>query len=347
MAARTLTRYLLDVGSRDPSATYVHLLSAVSVSVKLTAAAVSRGRLILDEAGAAPPSDRSVNRGLRQLASRHLLSQTEEVEELAGISFSGRTTFHRASSEGRYLLVFEAMHGMHNLSENLPVGSVFSVLQRDPTTGACTAIDFLQPGTRQVCAGFALYGPRTMLVLTTGQGVDGFTLDRDVGNFVLTHPSMTIPPDATNFAVDATDAPYWPAPVKRYVEECVLGSTGPRGHDFRMRWNASALLGAYRVLTSGGLFLVPETDKPDGWLAPLLHTANPLAMLAEQAGGAATTGSGRVLEVVPHGLTATVPLFFGAAYEVALIEEYFSQHEHGYDREFTHPLFHTRTLFAD
>lgn len=345
MAARTLTQHLLDVsrtaGTRHD---YAPILSGVAVSVKLIAAMVSRGPLILDQA--LPPTASELTRGLRRLASRALVTQTEAIEQLAAISMVGKPAIIPVSAGGRYLLLFEALHGMTNLIDNLPVGSAFSILEL-PRPGAVTEADFLQPGTRQVCAGIAVYGPRTVLVLTTGDGVDGFTLDRDVGNFVLTHPRMTIPADAHVFSINATEAPHWPAPVKRYVEECVQGADGPRGNDFIMRWNASAMVGAFRVLNSGGLFLVPDTGRPTGWLAPLLHTAAPLAFLAEQAGGRAITGTQRVLDVTPTSLTQRVPFFFGATAEVDRLEDYFAEHEQGLDDEPSYPLFHNRSLFVD
>jgi fructose-1,6-bisphosphatase len=194
----------------------------------------------------------------------------------------------------------------------------------------------------------ALYGPSTVLVVTTGNGVDGFTLDRDVGNFVLTHPQLTIPPDAHSFAINPSEAPDWPAPIKRYVDECLQGRDGPRGRDFVVRWNASAVIGAFRILMSGGLFLVPDTGRRVGlWGVPLLHNAAPLALLTEQGGGAATTGTQRILDVVPTSLTHRVPIIFGGAAEVDRIGRYFVEHEKGYDSEPSYPLFHTRTLFVE
>lgn len=348
MAARTFTQYLLGVDESAARHGFAHILSAVAVSAKVIAANVSRGPLILDPSPhQRRPTSQDVNRGLRRLATRTLVAQTEGIEQLAAISIADNPRILTVSPTGRYLLLFEALHGMSNLTDNLPVGTAFSVLERDPEAGPPTATDFLQPGTRQVCAGIAIFGPRTVLVVTTGHGVDGFTLDRDVGNFILTHPKMTIPTDAHVFAINATEAPYWPAPVKRYVEECVQGVGGPRGHDFLMRWNASAVVGAFRVLNSGGLFLVPDTGRPTGWLAPLLHNAAPLAFLAEQAGGAATTGTQRVLDVTPTQLTARVPFFFGSTAEVDRLERYFAEHEQGLDQQVSYPLFHHRSLFVD
>ncbi len=350
MAARTLTQYLLDVNSETGEHDYAHILSAVAVSVKLIAAQVSRGPLILgaDLSGGSRDAT-SVNRGLRRRATGTLLDQAAGIEQLAAISIAGVPSIYPVSSgeRARYLLLVEALHGSLSLAENQTVGLAFSVLQRPAIDRRCAAADFLQPGSRQLCAGMALYGPSTVLVVTTGDGVDGFTLDRDVGNFVLTHPRLTIPADAHSFAINPSEAPHWPAPVKRYVDECLQGGEGPRGHDFVVRWNASAVIGAFRILMNGGLFLVPDTGRRSGlWGLPLLHNAAPLALITEQAGGAATTGTQRVLDVVPASLTQRVPMVLGAADEVARIERYFLDHAQGHDVEPSYPLFHNRTLFA-
>lgn len=343
---RTLTQYLLRVGAGASGPDLAQIMSAVSVSVKLTAASVSRGPLILDLDTGEVPTEMQLRSGLRRMAIKWLQSQTEGMEQLAGISVSGSSVIRQVSPTGRYLLLFDPMHGTGNLVDNLPVGSAFAIFKRD-VDGPCTAEDFMQLGTNMIAAGLAIYGPRTTLILSTGDGVDGFTLDRDVGNFVLTHPKMVIPVGRPVFAINAAEAPYWPSPVKRYVEECILGVDGPRGRDFVMRWNASALLGSYRVMNSGGLFLLPDTGKGDAWLAPLLHNAIPLAFLAEQAGGRATTGYQRVLEVLPDSLTSAVPLFFGCSSEVNLIQSYFTEYDQKDDFVFEHPLFNNRTLFTD
>lgn len=349
MAARTFTQHLLDLdGSDGRPAGYAHILSAIAVSAKRTAAMVSRGPLVLNESWASR-DPRLLTRQLRRLATRMLLEQASGVEQLAGISIAGIPTVIPVgdSPRARYLVLLEALHGSVNLSEDQTVGLAFSVLERPDTARPLTAEDFLQAGNRQVGAGLALYGPSTVLVVTTGKGVDGFTLDRDVGNFVLTHPQLAIPAGAHKFAINPSDAPHWPLPVKRYVDECVRGTEGPRGHDFVMRWNASAVIGAFRILINGGIFIVPDTGRRTArWGVPLLHNAAPLAFLMEQAGGAATTGMQRLLDVVPTALTERVPVMFGATEEVERIARYFDEHARGVDAESSYPLFGHRTLFV-
>lgn len=349
MPARTLTEYLLDVVDADPGHDFAHIISAVQASVKLTAVMISRGALILDEAHISSHTPSAVHRARRRLATRTLLTQTAGLEQLAAISVAGVSHIYPVSTgpRARYLLVMEALHGALTLSENQTVGLAFSIFERPSTTGECGIEDFLQPGDLQVCAGIALYGPSTLLLLTTGRGVDGFTFDRELGSFVLSHPQLRIPDRSPVFAIDPSQAPLWTPPVQRYVSECIKGVDGPRGRDFTTRWSASAVVGAFRVLLNGGLFLAPRVDRRNVlWGLPLLHNSAPISMLIEQAGGAASTGCGRVLEVTPETLTDRVQTFFGNREEVRRIEDYFDEHAKGYDTEPCYPLFHQRTLFT-
>lgn len=348
MPAPTLTRYLLGVGRAPDQQDHVRILSAVATAMKITAATVSRGPLIVQTARGTPaPTASEYKRALRHRATDVLLAQVSDLPELAAVSVAGRPHINQVSAGGRYLLLIDAMHGLGNLDDNLSVGSTFSLLQVEPRAEDITVADFCQPGTQQVCAGMALFGPRTLLVMTTGDGVQGFTLDREVGNFVLTHPDMMIPADAHVLTINSSEAKHWPAPVRRFVDECLLGAAGPRGHQYVMRWNASAVVGLFRMLNSGGIFLVPALEDASSWLAPLLYTAAPMAFLAEQAGGLATTGTARLLEQLPTGLDARVPMYLGERAEMQRLVGFIDDHERGLDAEVIYPLFHHRSLFIE
>jgi len=187
-----------------------------------------------------------------------------------------------------------------------------------------TEADFLQPGSTQVVAGYAVYGPQTMLVLTIGRGVVGFTLDREMGSWVLTHENMTIPEDTKEFAINMSNMRHWAPPVKRYIDECLAGKTGPRGKDFNMRWIASMVADVHRLMTRGGIFMYPwdsrEPNKP-GKLR-LMYEANPMSMLVEQAGGAATNGRQRILDIQPQTLHERVSVVLGSKHEVERVTAY-------------------------
>jgi fructose-1,6-bisphosphatase I/sedoheptulose-1,7-bisphosphatase len=247
---------------------------------------------------------------------------------------------------GKYLLVFDPLDGSSNIDVNMTVGSIFSVL-RGPDTGAdVTEADFLQPGAKQVAAGYALYGPTTMLVLTVGDGVNGFTLDPNLGEFMLTHPHIQVPADTQEFAINASNSRFWESPVKRYVDECLAGKTGPRGKDFNMRWIASMVAEAHRILMRGGVFMYPRDTKDPakpGRLR-LLYEANPIGMIIEQAGGRASTGEKPMLEVQPTALHQRIGLVFGSKNEVERIERY---HTEPGRHEMINPLFTERSLFRD
>jgi fructose-1,6-bisphosphatase len=227
------------------------------------------------------------------------------------------------------------------------VGTIFSVLRAPEGVTDPTPEDFLQPGTQQVCAGYALYGPAAMIVLTLGTGVHGFTLEPEIGAYILTHPNLAIAADTQEFAVNASNQRFWEPPVKRYVEECIAGKTGVRGKDFNMRWIASMVAEVHRILMRGGLFMYPKDTKDPGkpGRLRLLYEANPMAMLIEQAGGAASTGRGRILEVTPASLHQRVPVILGSKNEVARLERYHAEFDRG-DVAFSSPLFNERSLFG-
>ena len=249
-------------------------------------------------------------------------------------------------ARGPYLLVFDPLDGSSNTDVNVSVGTIFSVLRHGLSTAPTTA-DYLQPGSSQVAAGYAIYGPATMLVLTVGKGTHGFTLDREIGNFILTHPNLAIPEDTSEFAINTSNARFWEPPVHRYVTECQAGKAGERGRDFNMRWIASMVAEVHRILMRGGVFMYPKDTKDaskPGRLR-LMYEANPISMLIEQAGGAASTGRRRLMDLAPEQLHQRVPVILGSKNEVLRIERYHIEHEAGHDKPFVSPLFNERSLF--
>jgi fructose-1,6-bisphosphatase I/sedoheptulose-1,7-bisphosphatase/fructose-1,6-bisphosphatase I len=249
---------------------------------------------------------------------------------------------------GRYLLAFDPLDGSSNIDVNVTVGSIFSVLRCAEGVSEPAAQDFLQPGIEQVCAGYAIYGPTTMLVLTLGHGVHGFTLDREIGEFILSHPDLRIPAATSEFAINASNERFWEPPVKRYISECLAGKGGSRGKDFNMRWIASFVAEVHRILMRGGLFMYPKDSKDPAKAGRLrlLYEANPMAWLVEQAGGAASTGRERILELRPQGLHQRAPVILGSKEEVERIARYHAEYDKGVDQPFTSPLFNTRSLFV-
>ncbi|HEX4365945.1 MAG TPA: class 1 fructose-bisphosphatase, partial [Rhodopila sp.] len=237
--------------------------------------------------------------------------------------------------------------GSSNIDVNVPVGTIFSVLRAPEGMERPTEADFLQPGTEQVAAGYAIYGPVAMIVLTLGAGVHGFTLDREIGAFALTHPAMSIPPAAQEFAVNVSNERFWAPPVRRYVDECIEGVTGPRGKEFNMRWIASMVAEVHRILLRGGLFMYPASSKDPAQPARLrlLYEANPMAMLVEQAGGRASTGLERLLDVIPTGIHQRIPVILGSRDEVDRLDRYHAEYARGEESVFKAPLFNARSLF--
>jgi fructose-1,6-bisphosphatase I len=227
---------------------------------------------------------------------------------------------------GEYLLLFDPLDGSSNIDVNISVGTIFSVL-RCPKAGDgsyCepTEAAFMQPGRSQVAAGFAVYGPTTVLVLTVGDGAHGFTLDRETYTFVLTHPDIRIPEDTAEFAINVSNMRRWEPPVKRYIDECLAGKDGPRGKDFNMRWVASMVGDVFRVLSRGGIFMYPRDAKNRDGRLRLMYEAFPMAFIVEQAGGAATDGKTRILDLEPQKLHQRVAVVLGSKNEVERVASY-------------------------
>ncbi len=224
---------------------------------------------------------------------------------------------------GQYLICVDPLDGSSNVNVNISVGTIFSIL-KSPNNHPELA-DFLQPGTAQLCAGYAMYGTSTMFVLTTGNGVNGFTLDVESNEFYLTHPKMQIAPDTQEFAINMSNYRFWQAPIQRYIDECLQGEEGDRKKDFNMRWVASMVAEVHRILLRGGVFMYPSDEKSKTGKLRLMYEANPMSFIVEQAGGSAITGSQRLLEVKPSGIHQRVPVMLGSKNEVNRIFDYFQK----------------------
>ncbi|CCD36599.1 Fructose-1,6-bisphosphatase, type I [Candidatus Paraburkholderia kirkii UZHbot1] len=225
--------------------------------------------------------------------------------------------------KGNYLLTFDPLDGSSNIDVNVSIGTIFSVL-RCPEGAEPSEQAFLQPGSQQVAAGYAVYGPQTVLVLTTGFGVNCFTLDRELGSWVLTQRDMKIPTETREYAINASNSRHWYEPVQRYIGELNAGKDGARKEDFNMRWIASMVADVHRILSRGGIFMYPadrrDPSKP-GKLR-LMYEANPMSFIVEQAGGAATNGEQRILDIVPTSLHQRVAVFLGSKNEVDRVTRY-------------------------
>ncbi|MSQ62463.1 MAG: class 1 fructose-bisphosphatase [Betaproteobacteria bacterium] len=222
---------------------------------------------------------------------------------------------------GEYLLLFDPLDGSSNIDVNISVGTIFSVLRCPPGVEPDEQV-FLQPGRSQVAAGFAVYGPTTQLVITVGDGAYGFTLDRETFTFVLTQEGIKIPQDTAEFAINASNMRRWEPPVKRYIDECLAGKDGPRGKEFNMRWVASMVADVYRVLSRGGIFMYPRDSKNKDGRLRLMYEANPMAFIVEQAGGSATDGKTRILDIRPKKLHQRIAVVLGSKNEVDRVTSY-------------------------
>ncbi len=348
----TLSKFIIDDLRRsgDPHPDLASLLNDIQTACKHIAVAVSRGALNPSPVPAAinPPGERQ--KPLAALANDIMIETLEWSGQLASMvskEMENPYEIPMIYPRGRYLLLFDPLDGSTNIDVNMPVGTLFSVLRCPAAVAQPRAEDFLQPGTAQVAAGFALYGPMTMMVITLGAGTHGFTLDPEIGAFTLTHPNMSIPRESREFAVDVSNERFWEPPVRRYVEECIEGAAGPRKVDFNMRWIASMVAEVHRILIRGGLFMYPRDtrDKSRAGRLRLMYEANPMAMIVEQAGGGASTGREPIMTIRPTGLHQRVGVILGSRDEVERLVAYHAQHDRGDETVFDTPLFNVRSLF--
>ena len=335
----SLTRFLIEeqrAGHVGPDLRL--LIEVVARACKRISIEVGKGALggVLGDAG--EPGVASINiqgeaqKKLDVIANDVLLEANAWGGHLAGLAseeMDHSMPIPDVYPRGNYLLLFDPLDGSSNIDVNISVGTIFSVL-RCPE-GVTTPGDehFLQPGTAQVAAGYCTYGPNTTLVLTVGHGTHAFTLDREVGSFMLTTRGMRIPEETKEFAVNMSNQRHWQPPMQAYVTDLLAGTTGPRGKDFNMRWVASMVADVHRILTRGGIFSYPLDAKcaAQGGKLRLMYEANPMSFLVEQAGGGASTGRGRMMEVQPTGLHQRVPVFLGSKSEVEAAVGYHQRHD--------------------
>ena len=326
----SLTRYLVEKQRLDdhiPGQLRL-LLEVVARACKTISHAVNKGALggVLGSAGSENVQG-EVQKKLDIIANEVLIEANEWGGHLAAMASEEMNNIYLIPNRyprGEYLLLIDPLDGSSNIDVNVSIGTIFSVLRMPEGDRGVEENDFLQPGKCQVAAGYCVYGPQTTLVLTVGDGVAMFTLDREMGSFVLTQDAVQIPADTREFAINMSNMRHWDAPVKRYIDECLAGKDGPRAKDFNMRWVASMVADVHRIMTRGGIFMYPwdkrEPNKP-GKLR-LMYEANPMAWLIEQAGGAATNGRERIMDVQPTQLHERVSVILGSKNEVDRVTQY-------------------------
>lgn len=330
----TLTQFIIEQqrGLPDASGTFTLLLNNIVTACKQISHRVNRGALI-GVLGSAESENiqGEVQKKLDIITNDIMVKALDWGGQLGGMAseeINDPIKIPNQYPKGKYLVLFDPLDGSSNIDINMTVGTIFSILRCREGVEPETE-DFLRKGTEQVCAGFVLYGPSTMLVLTTGDGVNGFTLDQDIGEFILTHRNMRIPEASNEFAINMSNQRFWEEPVKRYIDECLAGVDGPRGENFNMRWVASLVAEVYRILTRGGVFLYPhdlrDPSKP-GKLR-LMYEANPMAFIIEQAGGLCSTGREPILGLKPNNIHQRVPLILGSKLEVERIINYHLESE--------------------
>ena len=318
----TITKFLAQHLQGEHSAALTAILDDITVAVKKIAIAIDAGAIAGNMGSLATENVQGeVQKTLDVLTNDIFIEAIKKSGYIAGlVSEEVIDPIDLTTKNAQYLLCVDPLDGSSNVNVNISVGTIFSVLKAPNFQPELK--DFLQAGTAQICAGYALYGTSTMLVLTVGNGVNGFTLDKTSNKFVLTHPQMQIPQNTTEFAINMSNYRFWQEPVQRYIDECLQGTEGERDKDFNMRWVASMVAEVHRILVRGGVFMYPSDAKAKMGKLRLLYEANPMSFIVEQAGGGSTTGLQRVLEVNPTGIHQRVPIMLGSKSEIDRIASY-------------------------
>ncbi|MEK9673896.1 MAG: class 1 fructose-bisphosphatase [Rhodospirillaceae bacterium] len=327
----TLAHFLYEDAKNEPKATgeLASLINDIAAACKAISNLVNHGDLAGDLGGAVGQNVQDeTQKELDVLANETFLVWTRrggQLTALASEEMEEPYIIPESEPRGKYLLVFDPLDGSSNIEINGPVGTIFSLLRSPDPSRLARAEDFLQPGSAQIAAGYVLYSASTTLVLTLeNKGVSRFTLDPGVGEFVLVERDIKIPPQAKEFAINASNSRFWEAPVTRYISECLSGKTGPRGKDFNMRWVAAMVADVHRCISRGGVFMYPIDEKcrDKGGRLRLLYEASPMSMIIEHAGGRASTGLKRILDVKPENIHQRIPVMMGSKEEVEVLERY-------------------------
>ncbi|MEJ8851115.1 class 1 fructose-bisphosphatase [Variovorax rhizosphaerae] len=326
----SLTRYLVEqqrIDDKIPAQLRL-LLEVVARACKSISQAVNKGALggVLGTAESENVQG-EIQKKLDIIANEVLIEANEWGGHLAAMASEEMDTIHLVPNrypQGEYLLLFDPLDGSSNIDVNVSIGTIFSVLKKPEGQAGVQESDFLQAGNKQVAAGYCIYGPQTTLVLTVGDGVAMFTLDREQGSFILTEENLTIPADTKEFSINMSNKRHWAPPVTRYIDECLEGKDGPRGKDFNMRWIASMVTDVHRILMRGGIFMYPwdKREPEKAGKLRLMYEANPMSWLVEQAGGMATNGRQRILDLEPGKLHERVAVVLGSKNEVERVTRY-------------------------
>ena len=322
MSYRTLSKFLQQqTGNLTPELAQV--IETIANTCKIIDQTLQKGAL----AGVLGSAQNENVQGEEQkkldvISNDYLIEALQKHPNVGGLASEELDEFTPAQENGQYLVLFDPLDGSSNIDINMCVGTIFSIL---PAKNSVTqAADFMQAGTQQVAAGYVLYGPSTMMALTVGAGVVLFTFDPESQEFLVTADNIQVDVDTKEYAINASNQRHWEAPVKRYIDELLAGKTGPREKDFNMRWVACMVGDIHRILCRSGIFMYPydlKDPKKAGRLR-LMYEANPMSMLIEQAGGAATTGRVRILDIQPTDLHQRVPVIIGSKNEVDLVSSY-------------------------